>query len=153
MAFGQISSPIGSGLRTSPYGSVRGPRQPNFVPLSVFFLQLTGEEEDNGEGEGPPKVRGFRVKRDGEDEKKTIGKINFDSDEKSQTTAMKGPRPKARPKKPLSIKKNDGGDVGESMTTTANVATLPRPIGSPIRRLDPKRKKRWMEGLSKLMAP
>ncbi len=152
MAFGQtsraIGSPIGSGAQTSPYGTTRGPRQPAFVPLSVFFLQLAGQEEED-DAEGNPKVKAFRVKRDGEDKEKKLGPINFDSDEKSQTRAMKGPRPKARPKNPLPKK---SGDFGEAMTT-ANVATVPRPIGQPLRRLDPKRKKRWMEGLSKLMAP
>lgn len=143
MAFSSrsISSPLGTGSAGAPYGTPR--RAPNFVPLSVFFLQLTGED---GEEDERPKVKGFRVKADGEDDKnKPLGPIHFDNAEKGVTRGAKGPRPKARPKKPI------GNDVEEGMTTTANVPTPAKPIGRPIRRLEPKRKKQWMEGLTRLM--
>jgi hypothetical protein len=72
-----------------------------FVPLSVFFLQLAGEDGEEGE-EG---IQGYVEKGKAQKAKtagdKPLGPMHFDASEKHRTTALKGPRPKAKPRKDL----------------------------------------------------
>lgn len=117
-----------------------------FVPLSVFFLQLDGEDGDDDDGQ--KKVTGFAEKGAKDPKsiapsKKPIGKVNFAGDEDGQVKAMKGPRPRAKARKEPPRK--------EEMTTTANVATYAVPIGDgkPLRRMPAKDRKRWMDRMSK----
>lgn len=210
-------------------------KAPNFLPLSQFFLAISGEGEE-GEGDGEKRnIRGYRVKRDGEGEKgdknAPIGKVHFDGGERARTRAAKSARPKGKPRKPLGgdeeeeFEESRGGTahftgtaskpqkckfcdsaatksliwadgrayipccdehedkarskieddnddsvtyvrkidetfagpvkVGATHATigatgSGNVATAPRPIGRPIRRMDPKTRKRWVENLTKL---
>jgi hypothetical protein len=106
-------------------GEVAGRVQGQFVPLSVFFLQLDGEEVDDGSEEDPKKPK---KKRPGK-----LGDMNFDKDTANATTATQGAMPKPKQRK-------------EEDTMSANAAPFPVPIGSgkPIRRT-----KRWIERLSK----
>lgn len=142
------------------------------MPLSQFFLQLSGDGEDESDLDKRT-IRGYRVKRDGEDDPNgPLGKIHFDPSEKSATKGTKGPRPKTKPRKPIPKPKSkpDEGEeeeefeeafagpirMGASQTTigamgSGNVAVAARPIGRPLRRLTPKARKRWVEGLAKLM--
>ena len=148
---------------TSPQGSVNRAgagvatgRDANggFVPLSVFFLQLDGDDPDSEEGEeakptDPKRVLGYREKEADKGQEKVrqkLGPIHFDSAEKGQIVATKGPRPK--PKKP--IPRQEWRVAMAEDTMAANIATLPRPIGRPVRQLDPKERRRWMERMSKL---
>ncbi len=98
------SAPIGTAGVASPYGmasaGVGGRRvQGQFVPLSVFFLQMDGEDAEDGEP-GAKSVTGYVEKGKKPDvPKKPIGKVSFDKDTANQTRAMKGPRPKAKERK------------------------------------------------------
>lgn len=124
-----ISSPIGTAGAAAPYGmatagtATRRVQGSKFVPLSVFFLQLSGEEEEEGDGK---QVKGYAEKGVKNDEK--LGTMHFGGTEKSQTRATKGPRPKAKKRKPLEL----GGDeeVQEERGGTAHftgTASKPQP--------------------------
>ena len=138
-----IRSPIGTVGAAAPYGMATGAAADRrvqggqFVPLSVFFLQLDGEEE----GETDEKQVTGDAEKSKEKPKETLGKVHFDGGERNQVKALKGPRAKVRKK-----------SMGE-MTVTANVAAYPVPIGKPLRRtpMGPRRRAQWMERLAPLM--
>lgn len=92
-----------------------------FVPLSVFFLQIQGEEGGEDEGE---QVTGLADKK--AKPKKGLGQLTFPDNEKAQTRAMKGPRPKPKKKGPLPT--TDGGEMGEEREgTTRFTGTASKP--------------------------
>lgn len=100
------SSPIGTAGVASPYGmasaGAAGRRvQGQFVPLSVFFLQMDGEDvEGDGDEKDGKSIAGF-VEKGAKPNvpKKPIGKVSFDKDTTNQIVATKGPRPKAKQRK------------------------------------------------------
>jgi len=102
-----ISSPIGTAGAAAPYGMAsagaasRAVPGSKFVPLSVFFLQLAGEDGQDGEGQIQGYVEKDKAKRAKTAGDKPLGPMHFDASEKHRTTALKGPRPKAKPRKDL----------------------------------------------------
>ena len=121
MAIGKSPPPVPS----PGTGEVAGRVQGQFVPLSVFFLQLDGEEVDDGSDDGTKKPK----KRPGK-----LGDMNFDKNTTNATTATQGSMSKPKQRK-------------EEDTMSANAAPFPVPIGKPIRRT-----KRWIERLSRATA-
>ena len=101
------------------------------MPLSKFFLQLSGETGDGAEKDKRD-IRGYRIKRDGEgedtsDKNRPLGKINFGGTEAARTRAGKAARPKAKPRKPLPTRGEDEEeDFEESRAPFTGSASKPQ---------------------------
>lgn len=97
-----VSAPIASGQR----GRMSQPTQ--FLPLSQFFLQQSSPDKDDG---------------------KVLYGISKGQKKKPAKDAGKEAKPQENPKEPKEEPKKDGAK-DEAMTTTANVPTVPVPIGA-----------------------
>lgn|GEM_PF-6443884 len=96
-----ISSPIGTAGAAAPYGmptagaANRRVQGGKFVPLSVFFLQMQGDAEDEDQ-----QVTGMADKDD-RPQKKGLGQASFSGSERNQTRGLKGARPKGKKLPPM----------------------------------------------------